>query len=92
MDGNSSGYITIKINKANSNGDIVTEAANLTFGMSESAFKSALNNFSSFNPYSFTVVRSMNDSNNQTTTNLSNATRIEYLVSIYSLRTAAQQA
>lgn len=92
MEGNSSGYITIKINKPNSNGDMVTEAANLTFGMSDSAFKSALNSFSSFNPYTFTVVRTMNDSNNQTTTDVSNAVRIQYLVSIYNLRTTAQQA
>ena len=90
--GNSSGYITLKIKKPKSNGDMVTESANLTFGMSESAFKSALNSFSSFSPYTFTVVRTMIDSTNQTTKNVSAAISMQYLVSIYNLRTPSQQA
>jgi hypothetical protein len=74
--GSNAGYITIKVNKVDSKGNFVMEAANLTFGMSQSSFGSALNIFSSFKSYSYTVTQTMNDSSNVTTTNIANAARI----------------
>ena len=65
---------------------------NVTYGCSDSTFKSALKNFDGFYSYEISVVRAIYDANNVTLSNTTGAARIDYTVSFYLLRSASLSA
>lgn len=58
----------------------------ISYGCNASAFLSALNKFDSFSKYKTSVVRNMYNGNNNITENLTEAVRIDYVVSLFLLR------
>jgi len=94
MVGGSSGYINVHMYRVNaSNGQVLYDVnQNVSYGCTASVFQSALNSFDSFSSYQISVQRNIYNSSNQTTTNITSAVRIDYVVSIYLLRPPSVQA
>ena len=92
MSSTNGGSLELKIVRADSNGKITyNKKRTVSYGLSASSFKSALYEFSSFYSYQHSVTMKMYDSNDNVTTNTSNATKYVYNVSLFKLRPESYQ-
>jgi len=64
-------------------------SANVSYGATSYDFYNVLAKFNSFNGYNYIVNRNIYDANNNTLTNITGAARIDYVVSIYWLRSTS---
>ena len=93
MKGGSSGIIQLTLVRINPNTNLPTYSlsVNVSYGASASDFSNVLSKFDSYSSYKYLVTRTIYSANNTVLTNTTNADRIDYIVSIYLLRSTALQ-
>jgi hypothetical protein len=82
-----SGQVELSIVRIDSNLDVTySKQVNITYGCSASAFKSALQNFDGYGPYTISVQRYIYDASGLLLNDTVGAVNIDYVVSFYQLR------
>ncbi len=80
------GQINLRIVRSGTSGITYNVNTTIDYGCNASMFLTALNQFDSFSKYKPSVVRNIYDEQNNTLSNLTNATIIEYVVSLFLFR------
>ncbi len=90
--GSSNSTINMKLIRTDKEGNIYYNLnVTIPYACDASTFQWALNNFDSFYPYMISVVRNLYDSSGNLTNTTINATKIDYVVSIFLLRDISLQ-
>jgi hypothetical protein len=90
--GYSNSTLNLKLIRTDANGyKYYNLNVTIQYGCEASTFQWALNNFDSFYPYITSVVRNMYDSTGNLTNSIINATKIDYVASLYLLRDISYQ-
>lgn len=93
MKGGSSGTIQLTLVRMDPSKNLPTysQSVNVSYGVSAQDFSNVLSKFDSFSSYKYLVTRTIYSAKNSVLTNTTNADRIDYIVSIYLLRSTALQ-
>lgn len=87
MTASTSGTIQLEITRTNADTfETTTTKTNVSYACSADDFRNALNRFDGYSSYNVTVTRNIYDGSDQIITNVSAASKIEYVAEIYRLR------